>query len=303
MPPRQPSTRIYAILARKAPRAVVFRRGPTRQVLILNWDTESHEFRLGQWFKGRIYERRCDLSPSGEKLVYFAAKYRAPHRTWTAVSRPPFLTALTLWPKGDAWGGGGLFKNERTLLLNHRADEMTLADEFYLPKALNLEAFGDDPGWGEDEPILSSRLTRDGWSLKQKGSWRENEFGSKLWIEFTEPKIWVKPRRRWTLEMRILGLNQRDGPWDVLEHVVSDAEGHVALSLGRSDWADWSHSGELLFARQGRLYRIAVDPQTGPGAPEELIDLRNFRFEAVEAPPEARQWGGEPVLGRAMIQP
>lgn len=70
---------------------------------------------MGQWFKGRIYERRCDLSPSGEKLIYFAAKYRSPLYTWTAVSRPPFLTALLLWPKGDAWGGGGLFNNERTI--------------------------------------------------------------------------------------------------------------------------------------------------------------------------------------------
>jgi hypothetical protein len=28
---------------------------------------------------------------------------------WTAVSKPPWLTALGLCPKGNCWDGGGLF--------------------------------------------------------------------------------------------------------------------------------------------------------------------------------------------------
>ena len=101
------SVRLYALLARAAPVAVIFRRGPSRQVQLVLWKTDTDTFESGQWFKGRIYERRCDLSPSGRRLIYFAAKYRKPLYTWTAVSRPPFLTAVALWPKGDAWGGGG----------------------------------------------------------------------------------------------------------------------------------------------------------------------------------------------------
>ena len=73
----------------------------------------------GQWFNGRIYERRCDLSPDGDLLIYFAAKWQAPFETWTAVSRTPYLTARALWPKGDAWGGGGLFETPRVIGLNH----------------------------------------------------------------------------------------------------------------------------------------------------------------------------------------
>jgi hypothetical protein len=154
----QASTRIYVIHARKAPFAVVFRRGPSKQVLTIAWDTGTHEFRMGQWFKGRIYEHRCDLSPSGEKLVYFAAKHRAPLFTWTAVSRPPYLTALALWPKGDAWGGGGLFKNERTISLNHPRSQFDLAENFKLPRALSVEPCGaysgpsGKPGLGPTAP-------------------------------------------------------------------------------------------------------------------------------------------------------
>jgi hypothetical protein len=43
-----PKTRLYVILARKSPVAVVFRRGPSKQVLMLSWNTESHEFRVGR---------------------------------------------------------------------------------------------------------------------------------------------------------------------------------------------------------------------------------------------------------------
>ena len=57
--PLKPSTRIYAILARKAPTAIVFRRGPSKQLLTIGWNTDTHKFRMNQWFKGRIYERRC----------------------------------------------------------------------------------------------------------------------------------------------------------------------------------------------------------------------------------------------------
>src|SRR5262249_17885427 len=33
---------------------------------------------------------------------------------WTAISRPPFLTALALWPKGDCWHGAGCLRTEES---------------------------------------------------------------------------------------------------------------------------------------------------------------------------------------------
>jgi hypothetical protein len=299
---RLPSTRLHVLLARKAPLGVVLRRGPSKHVLALSWNTQRHEFRLGQWFKGRIYERRCDLSPSGERLIYFAAKYRAPLFTWTAVSRPPFLTALAMWPKGDAWGGGGLFTSERTTALNHRQEQMGLAESFKLPKSMHIQPCGTRPGRGEDDPIWSMRLLRDGWTMKERAKGWDTKRGSKIWHEFSSPWIWTKSRGAWTLEMLILGIFERDGPWYVIEHRVTDESGQTAMSLGRSDWADWSQSGELLFARDGRLYRISVYDQASMGKPEELLDLREMRFESIPAPPEATLWNGRAPRGR-LIQP
>src|SRR5436309_2920689 len=119
MPPRRSPARLFVLIAREAPVAVVFRRGPSKQVLMLTWDLRTDRLTEGQWFKGRVYERRCDLSPSGEHLIYFAGKHTGPLGTWTAVSKPPNFTAELLWPKGDAWGGGGRMPTDRRVLLNH----------------------------------------------------------------------------------------------------------------------------------------------------------------------------------------
>src|ERR1700760_351322 len=100
------STRLFVLLARDAPVGVILRRGPSKQVLMIHWNLKNDTFVHGQWLKARVYERRCDLSPEGDMLLYFAATHRKPYGTWSAVSRPPFFTALALWPKGDAWGGG-----------------------------------------------------------------------------------------------------------------------------------------------------------------------------------------------------
>lgn len=151
----EPSCRLYVVLARRAPIGVIFRRGPTRHVRLIRWNLEDDSPESGQWLRGRVYERRCDLSPRGDMLIYFAAKHRPPFDTWTAVSRPPWFTALALWPKGDCWGGGGLFKNGRLILLNHWSCQMALAEGFRLPRSITVAPLGDSAGCGEDDPIES----------------------------------------------------------------------------------------------------------------------------------------------------
>ena len=116
-----PPARLWVLLARREPAGVIFRRGPTKQVLLIKWNFRRKDsFEFGQWFKGRIYERRCDLSPGGDLLIYFAAKQKPPMYSWTAISKPPWFTALALWPKGDCWNGGGWFVDDRKIRLNHR---------------------------------------------------------------------------------------------------------------------------------------------------------------------------------------
>lgn len=286
-----PQVRLYAILARKSAKAVVFRRGPSKQVLLISWDTSNDTFKPGQWFKGRIYERRCDLSPDGELLLYFAAKYRGSY-SWSAVSKPPYLTALAMWPKGDCWGGGGEFITRHRIALNHRDSEMNLAHGLRLPKLIRIEQFGERPGWGEDDPIWSARLQRDAWELVSYPTKTKDELGSRVSWEPDPPIKWHKPHPKfptqYSLEMEIVGIHERDGPWYLTEHSVIDARGKVER-LGRSEWADWSRDGDLLFAIGSKLYRAKHD-QGHLSSLEDasvIADFSDLKFENREAPYES----------------
>ncbi len=53
---------LHVLLARQAPVGVVIRRGPSKAVCTIAWDRKRDQFQIGQWLRGRIYERRADLS-------------------------------------------------------------------------------------------------------------------------------------------------------------------------------------------------------------------------------------------------
>ena len=66
--------RLHVLTARDCAAALVLRRGPGRWVAAIGWDRDSAGISLGQWFHGRIYEHRCDLSPDGRHFISFAEK-------------------------------------------------------------------------------------------------------------------------------------------------------------------------------------------------------------------------------------
>lgn len=290
----EPSCRLYAILARDGRSAVVFRRGPTKQVLVLRWWLDNDRLEPGQWFKGRIYERRCDLSPDGELLIYFAANWKAPYQSWTAVSRTPYLTALALWPKGDAWGGGGLFLSPRTIGLNHLAvsrpvypiarrvrhagqdiaawhpldadpprskkskEPSPAPQEITLPRSYAVRRWHDTAaGRGEDNPVHHERMSRAGWTCVAVGDAGPYSSGSIAW-DFRSPEIYERhaPSGQLRLQRMLNAIGERDGRWYVEDHAICDAQGETLRLIPECSWADWQTNGDLLFAISGSLYRL-----------------------------------------------
>lgn len=250
----------------------------------------------GQWLKGRIYERRCDLSPNGQFLVYFAGKYKRPLYTWTAISNAPYLNALALWEKGDGWGGGGLFKDERTLLLNHRpGTESQLLDGFNVPESFCVRPLGERPGWGEDEPINSMRLQRDGWVIAEPGKFSDYLSKGPYAFVVNPPQVIEKPAAGGLLKVSLHAIGERSGTSYVQNAQLDDVSNARSVDLGRVDWADVDHSGDVLFAKDGRLYRLrppTIDIEATK--PQLVADLNELSFVAREAPNSADRWPSDP---------
>lgn len=290
------SARIYGIVARETRQVVLFRRGPTRQVRLIKWNLQDDTLELGQWFRGRIYERRCDLSPSGDKLLYFAAKYREPLYSWTAISNPPFLTALALWPNGTCWGGGGLFDNEHALRLNHYPGEFKLADGFATPRNLKVAPLGEHSGKGEDDPIMSIRLARDGWAYLDTGSKEERGGRASGYSRRFDPPLAMEKsvgRSRdggRVLRVSLHAIRERQGRWYAQTADLLDRSGKIVLQLGRIDWADVDHNGDVLYAKDGCIFRLKEEQKAAAAKQHLVADLNEMSFEAIEAPSWAKRW-------------
>jgi hypothetical protein len=285
---------------------VVFRRGPSNQVRLIRWNLARDTFEPGQWLKARVYELRCDLSPDGELLCYFAAGYRAPYPTYTAISRPPWFTALALWRKGDCWGGGGLFDSGMRLRLNHRpepyhhdTDEMALGEGFRLPKRFTVVPLGENAGWGEDDPIRMTRIERDGWTFVQYGQQKKwHEPPAPVRLVNTVPEIMVRPMNTpagllFTLRVTCHGHFERDGRASLETAEIVGPDNGVLRDLGRIDWADLDHNGDVLWAWVGKLWRLKRTKYVAAFAdaePRLLADFNDMKFEAIKAPPRAQRW-------------
>lgn len=285
------SCRLSVLLAPAAPRGVILRRGPTRWVQLVTWDTATDTFRPGQWFHGRVYERRCDLSPDGSLFLYFASKFdrrtladREYTYAWTAVSKPPYFTALALWPKGDCWHGGGLFASARHVWLNHRPERATPHPK-HLPRGLVVVP--NPEACGEDFPVYSRRMSRDGWVLKRDGVYAPA--GGLGW-RTEQAEVWERPgfvgghvlcRRTDAISFTTPG-----GPY--IESFRLLLAGGGEASIPDASWADRDQAGRLVFARGGKLF--AGEVAGGQLAERELTDLSANQPERVVALPEAVKW-------------
>ncbi len=243
------TTRLFALVASAARIAVVFRRGPTKQVQMLHWDLERDVVTPGQWLSGRIYNERCGLSPNGRLLVYFAGKFKTKIATFTAVSRPPFFTALALWPDGSTWGGGGFFEGDRRLILNYGRVIDELGDHKSIPEGFEVSHVVEYRArHGSEETPEASQ----GWTLKTRGVDGVPGPDSKMRVVFAEP--WVQEKRdparpRRSLERWWLGMFETDGPLCMYSYRVVDYDArgkpvHVE-ELGRLDWADWDSTARF----------------------------------------------------------
>jgi hypothetical protein len=273
-------TRTSVLFAARAPKAVILRRGPRVHYQLILWNTATDTFEPGQWMRGNV--RLADLSPSGDKLIYFAEQFyarrvargpggpyeplrrsdwarprrrnrkvpryqrssvspdsRSPPRqvkgSWTAVSTPPYFSALAIWPSFGRWTGGGTFRADRDILLRESEDGLTPIENVPIPRSVRVRA-----------------------SLAY----------------FQHRASAYAP-----------------SPTESAEH----AELAQALLAAGLMWVDWiSLREDLLFAGDGRVFRVrgwrSVPATELLAAAATLADFRDATFQQMPAPDSAMQW-------------
>jgi hypothetical protein len=277
-------TTLYCIFARDADSAVIFRRGPSQQVCLIGWDLRGHTFERGQWLKGRIYERKCDLSPNGRKLVYFAANFRRTSElaTWTAVSSVPYLKAHVLWGGAGTWNDISLFETNGLLRLAVYGAESAVVPHggFSVPRQLQVEPKPWPGHFYKRADHL--RLIRDGWLVHEGDAiYRGAQESGEHQLIYHRPLLGKGHGAR--LEMAVTNSGASS-------FVFCDGVGD-AVPLA-ADWAD-VRGKTIYFSDGGHLSRISFS-ENGKridfAAPKRLADFGDMKFEAIAAPGSALTW-------------
>ncbi len=298
--------RLHCLLARDTRDAVVLRRGPSKRTAVFHWDRATDTFTLGQWLQGRIYERRCDLSRDGRHWIYFAMNGQWTSESlgsWTAVARCGWLKALSFYPKGDGWEGGGLFLEDGRYWVNDRYFDARKPGSREAPAPAPRRDPKAKPAFQINAECLTpyyNRLIRDGWTT----DWRTETLPPPEMPETTTRRKpwwyrdWITgmfPETRLRFERRIPGAGtlvkwahagpSRDGHgvyWDA--HRIEIAGGE-ALDLPDAGWADVD-GGRVVWASRGKLLAASAPwtDRRGRLLPMELHDFAPYAFEARVAP-------------------
>jgi hypothetical protein len=290
--------RLAVILARDASKAVIFRRGPSVWTQVILWDTYTDTFEEGQWFKGRIYTERCDLSPDGSKLVYFAAKHHAVRDSaftaWTAVSRPPYVTALMLWSNAGTYGGGGYFENDQTIWLNiwERSPDVV-----NMPMPAGFTVRYPDR---QRRIVGNHQYTAHGWSVVEDANpylYAKRVPYDPEWFKYTRwydtPITWRKdhPEGIYSLTSTELGYSgNRYG--SIYARDVTLLRDDVEIELLTDEWADWDQQGRLVYVSEGKLYIGHL--QGGKVIPDLLHDFNPNKVQMIQSPGWAKTWNQTP---------
>jgi len=268
--------RLHVILAREAATALIFRRGPSKSVCTILWDRKRDTFRVGQWMRGRIYERRADLSPDGRFLIYFAMNGKLDTETkgsWTAISKAPWLKAIVLLGKGECWHGGGLFTGDRQYWLNDGYGHRVMHDSSQVRRdnrSQPTRTFG-----GECLNVYYPRLMRVGWTMTEE---RGHRMDSATIFERPLGHGWV---------LRKIAHEQVGAPegkgcyWD--EHELVHTEKGALIQHPDWEWAE-RDGDSVVWASSGCLYRARINRSKGIGNPKLLHDFGGMKFEAIPAP-------------------
>lgn len=260
-----PSTpKSCVLLASHAPVAVILYRKSHLTTYCLHLDyglqhkRQVYKLAKGSRFYGRLFPHRCHLSPDGSLLAYFAMRGRktgdaSDPATWTAVCTPPWLKAHLFFPNGTTWGGGGMFLDDRRLVV---FDAPPVGAGPAYTRFRGYEIVHDMKTLpDEDRSLVSARLkpppeTRLPWPIKPD--------------RIASPVLVRTAKSRTPDNYDYYGYSLLDGSG----RDVDDAE-----EIRLANWAGWDAYGRLMVAKGKDLKIFELPHGKFAGGPTRTLDL------------------------------
>ncbi|RYX81721.1 hypothetical protein EON83_22825 [bacterium] len=236
--------RIHLLAARKAPFVVIIRRSPSKVFHIIRWDTRTDKFEHGSWFNGKIYSKRCDVSFDGQWMVYLAMG--SDGNTWNGCCALPFLKTYLEGNNFGSWNGGGMWRDEKTLLLN------------CWEKVKGHVPFQTEPlGYGRDEDlgITYLKMERDGWTRMGDNWGNERPIKSpthKIANDDDDGWEWKPARKGPTLECFYRGYLEHGYTFEFRVREFPD------VLTPDVEWATFDSLNNLVWSRGGWVYRASL---------------------------------------------
>ncbi|WP_309714301.1 hypothetical protein [Armatimonas sp.] len=265
-PKPKPLARLHFFFAREAPVGVIFREGPRKRIRLILWHTDTDTFELGHWFLGQLQFQ--DLSPDGKLLIYAAYKWHQKQENgysdaWVAISKPPYLTALALWPM--SWGRwGGAFLDNQTVELT---GSLSVWSESHPNHPL--------PPWLTIKKQLISEQ-----SPSSPSDWQPVVGGSEyLYAPYEKPLQGTQGRFILRCQAR-----QSRSPL----YTLYDSFEQTSQNL-EAEQAEVDSQGRLILTRDGKLF-VATLHDDGSLMTTELADFNDMVFEAIPPPEWAIKW-------------
>lgn len=255
------------VLLSETSQAVVLCRKKAQQVGTFGWDRNTDKITPGQWLKGRIYFENCDLSPDGNYFIYHAMG-KGSWKTWTAVSKVPYLKALDFYMSSCSFGGG-LFLSNNSYWLDAPSDR-DLEHKHSLLKVVK------ECPYKEKIENYHFRLKRNGWSEVDEELAKDIQLGYKIlqkemglnWVLYSD-SCWVNNPPPGTL--------RRHEKY----HLINTQNGNEC-DCSDWEWADLDGK-RIVWTAQGKLFAAKLNNQ-GLTQLKVLHDFNNEEFVAVAAP-------------------
>ncbi len=281
--PQMGKPKICGFTARSANTMVLLYQRRRRETFVLRYTYADktggarNKLTVGSRFTGRFYPSRCDLSPDGKHFVYFVmgggqARYPERHYCWTAMCRPPHLKASFLLPHDDTWGGGGVFINNQTVVVEGGMyDGAKKLEKLHLSNVDGVNVLVESGYVPLTPPPKLPKLVDSGWRC------------SNPLTRMVSDTVWTKSVKRAKLLVRERQAKQSPGDYDRWEYVLrgrSRKEVFLSELMAEATWADFDRQGRLVLGI-GHTLQIFNAPREGMAEkPSRIIDLEEATKEA-----------------------